>query len=34
VIDAGDLDDVEPAVLRTFETFELHDKGQVFGAGA
>jgi len=31
VIDAGDLEDVEPAVLRTFETFGLHDKGQVFG---
>lgn len=31
VIDAGDLDDVEPAVLRTFETFGLHDKAQVFG---
>jgi hypothetical protein len=31
VIDAGDLEDVEPAVLRTFETFGLHDKGPVFG---
>ena len=31
VIDAHDLDDVESAVLRTYETFGLHDKGQVFG---
>jgi hypothetical protein len=31
VIDASDLDDVEPAVLRSFETFGLHDKGPVFG---
>jgi ATP:corrinoid adenosyltransferase len=31
VIDADDLDDVESAVLRTYETFGLHDKGQVFG---
>jgi hypothetical protein len=31
VIDAGDLEDVEPAVLRSFESFGLHDKGQVFG---
>jgi hypothetical protein len=31
VIDADDLDDVESAVLRTYETFGLHDKGRVFG---
>jgi hypothetical protein len=31
VIDAGDLEDVEPAVVRTFETFGLHDKREVFG---
>jgi hypothetical protein len=31
VIDADDLDDVESAVLRTYETFGLHDKSRVFG---
>ena len=31
VIDADDLEDVEPAVVRTFETFGLRDNGQVFG---
>jgi hypothetical protein len=31
VIDAADLEDVEPAVVRTFETFGLQDNGPVFG---